>query len=122
MPLGRVLFALLFLTSVFGHFSSATISYAAAHGVPVATLVVPVAGLVAFAGGAMVMVGYRARLGACLLVMFLVPVTLVMHAFWSVADPQRAQLEQAMFMKNAALVGGALLVLYWGSGPYSVDR
>jgi putative oxidoreductase len=54
-------------------------------------------------------------------VLFLVPVTVMMHAFWNVADPMQAQLEQAMFMKNVGLIGGALLIAYFGAGPLSLD-
>ena len=121
VPLGRVLFALIFVASVVGHFSSAQISEAAAHGVPLATLLVPLAGLIALVGGVSVMLGYRARFGALLLLVFLVPVTLVMHKFWGLPDPQMAMLQKIQFMKNTALAGTCLLLMYHGSGPYSLD-
>jgi putative oxidoreductase len=121
VPLGRVLFALIFVASVVGHFSSAEISEAAAHGVPLATLLVPLAGLIALVGGVSVMLGYRARFGALLLLVFLVPVTLVMHKFWGLADPQMAMLQKISFMKNTSLAGACLLLMYHGSGPYSLD-
>lgn len=121
VPLGRVLFALIFVASVVGHFSSAQISEAAAHGVPLATLLVPLAGLIALVGGVSVLLGYRARFGALLLLVFLVPVTLVMHKFWGLADPQMAMLQKAQFMKNTSLIGACLLLMYHGSGPYSLD-
>lgn len=121
VPLGRVLFALIFVASVVGHFSSAQISEAAAHGVPLATLLVPLAGLIALVGGVSVMLGYRARFGALLLLVFLVPVTLVMHKFWGLADPQMAMMQKIQFMKNTSLIGGCLLIMYYGSGPYSLD-
>ena len=121
VPLGRVLFALIFVASVVGHFSSVQISEAAAHGVPLATLLVPLAGLIALVGGVSVMLGYRARFGALLLLVFLVPVTLVMHKFWGLADPQMAMLQKAQFMKNTSLIGACLLLMYHGSGPYSLD-
>jgi putative oxidoreductase len=50
-----------------------------------------------------------------------VPVTLMMHRFWGLSDPQAAQLQQAMFMKNLALLGAALLIAVVGSGPRSVE-
>jgi putative oxidoreductase len=121
VPIGRVLFALIFVASVVGHFTSAEISEAAAHGVPLATILVPLAGLIALVGGVSVMLGYRARFGALLLVVFLVPVTLVMHKFWGLADPQMAMLQKINFMKNTSLVGACLLLMYHGSGPYSLD-
>jgi len=60
--------------------------------------------------------------GALLLVLFLVPVTFTMHNFWAVQDPMMALMQQAMFMKNLSMLGGALLIAYFGSGPASLDR
>jgi putative oxidoreductase len=121
VPIGRILFSLIFIASVFNHFNSHTIDAAAAHGVPLATLLVPAAGILAFLGGMSVLLGYRARFGAFLIVLFLVPVTLIMHKFWGVADPQMAMMQKANFMKNVSLVGAALMVMYNGSGPASLD-
>jgi putative oxidoreductase len=121
VPLGRVLFALIFIASIVGHFSSAEISEAAAHGVPLATILVPLAGLMALVGGVSVLLGYRARFGALLLLVFLVPVTLIMHKFWGLPDPQTAMLQKINFMKNTSLIGACLLLMYHGSGPYSLD-
>lgn len=121
IPIGRVLFSLMFITSVFSHFSGETIAAASAHGVPLATLLVPAAGILAFVGGLSVLLGYRARFGAFLLLVFLVPVTLVMHKFWGLADVQQAMMQKVNFMKNLSLMGGALMFMYYGSGPASLD-
>jgi len=118
---GRILFALIFVLSTVGHFTKAESDMAAAHGVPLASIVVPVAGLIALAGGLSVAAGYKARIGAWLLVVFLVPVTLVMHNFWAVQDPATAQMQQINFFKNLSLLGGAFLIAFFGSGPLSVD-
>jgi putative oxidoreductase len=64
--------------------------------------------------------GYRARIGAWLLI-FLVPVTLMMQNFWAVKDPTMAQMQMVMFMKNLSMLGGALLISQFGSGPCSLD-
>lgn len=119
-PLGRILYAAIFVLAAPNHFQEGTIAYAAGAGVPAASFLVPLSGLIALAGGLSVAAGYRARWGAGLLVLFLVPVTLMMHAFWSVPDPQAAMMERVQFMKNLALLGAALLVTQLGSGPYSV--
>jgi putative oxidoreductase len=121
VPVGRALFALIFVASVVGDFSSATIAEASAHGVPLAAILVPLAGVIALVGGVSVMLGYRARFGALLLVVFLVPVTLFMHRFWGVPDPQAAMMQQIHFMKNVSLIGACLLIMHFGSGPYSLD-
>jgi len=76
---------------------------------------------VAVAGGLSILLGYRARIGAWLLVIFLVPVTLMMHNFWVVKDPMMAQMQMVMFMKNLSMLGGALLISQFGSGPWSLD-
>jgi putative oxidoreductase len=116
-----VLFAAIFVMTVFGHFSPKTIGYAASQGVPLPNILVPLSGIMAAVGGLSVAFGYRAKLGAWIIVLFLVPVTLLMHAFWAVPDPQMAQMQQAMFMKNVSMLGGALLVAYFGAGPLSLD-
>ena len=121
VPVGRVLFALIFVSSVANDFSTATISEASAHGVPFATVLVPLAGILALVGGVSIMLGYRARFGALLLLIFLVPVTLIMHKFWGLADPQVAMMQRVHVMKNVSLIGGCLMIMHFGSGPYSLD-
>ena len=120
-PAGRALFAAIFVMSAFGHFSQATIGYAASQGVPAAGVLVPLSGLLSLVGGLSVLLGYRARIGAGMLVLFLVPVTLTMHAFWAASDPTMAQMQLINFMKNVSLVGGALLLMYFGPGALSLD-
>ncbi|HET9626097.1 MAG TPA: DoxX family protein [Kofleriaceae bacterium] len=122
VPVGRVLFALIFVASVVGHFTSAEIAQASAHGVPFAHLLVPLSGILALIGGVSVILGYHAKVGALMLLIFLVPVTLFMHKFWGVPDPQMAMMQKINFMKNAALCGTCLMIMYFGSGPYSLDR
>jgi putative oxidoreductase len=119
--LGRVLYSLIFVMASLGHFSKGTIGYAAAQGVPLASVVVPLSGVMALLGGLSVVLGYKARWGALLLVLFLIPVTVIMHNFWVVKDPMMAQMQQVMFMKNLSILGGALLISYFGPGPLSLD-
>ena len=120
--LGRVLFAAIFLAAAPRHFTREAIAHAQELGVPLARLAVPLSGVLAILGGLSVLVGYHARLGALALIGFLVPVTLMMHAFWSVTDPVQAHVQQAMFMKNLSMLGGAVLLLAFGAGPLSIDH
>jgi putative oxidoreductase len=119
--LGRLLFAGIFLMFGPAHFSKQLIGYAASQGVPLAPVMVPLSGLIAVAGGLSILLGYRARVGAWLIVIFLVPVTLMMHKFWAINDPMMAQVQMMMFMKNMAILGGALLISQFGAGPFSLD-
>jgi putative oxidoreductase len=85
-------------------------------------VLVPLSGILALVGGLSVLLGYRARFGAFLLLLFLVPVTLIMHRFWGLSDPQMVMMQKANFMKNVSLIGATLVIMYYGSGPVSLDN
>jgi len=105
----------------FTHLAKQTIAYAASQGVPAASVLVPLSGVIALIGSLSILLGYRAKLGAWLIVIFLIGVT-PLHKFWGVSDPMMQQLQMAMFMKNIAMLGGALLITQFGSGPWSLDN
>ncbi len=119
--IGRILFAAIFLAAAPRHFTSEGAAHAAELGVPLARLAVPLSGVFAIAGGLGVLIGYQTRVSAWLLVAFLVPVTLMMHAFWRLEDPVAVHIQQAMFMKNLSMLGAALLIAWFGAGPLSFD-
>lgn len=121
VPLGRALFAAPFLLSALGHFTYPMIRYAASQGVPAAKVLVPFAGLLAFFGGLSVALGYRARIGAWLLIAYLLPVTFMMHRYWAIPDPAAAELQRIHFLKNLSMLGGALVLTWFGAGPVSLD-
>jgi len=121
VPVGRLFYSAIFLMTALGHFSPQYIGYAAQQGVPAAGLLVPLSGVIATAGGLSVALGYQAKIGAWLLILFLVPVTLMMHNFWAVTDPMMHGIQLAMFMKNVSMLGGALLITHFGAGPLSLD-
>jgi putative oxidoreductase len=118
---GRLLFSIIFVIASAEHFSPETIDYAVHHGVPMARLLVPLSGILALMGGLSVLVGFQTRLGAALLVVFLIPVTFEMHGFWNAPDPTTFLIEKTMFMKNLSMLGGALIISYFGAGPLSLD-
>jgi putative oxidoreductase len=119
---GRVSYSLIFLMTIFSNFSQKTIDHAVSQGVPLASIAVPLSGLIAILGGLSVALGYKAKWGSWLLVLFLIPVTIMMHNFWSINDPMMAQMQQIEFMKNLALLGTALFISQMGSGPLSLDN
>ena len=118
---GRLFFSFIFLLAASNHFAHQTIAYAAAQGVPLASIAVPVSGVIALAGGLSILLGYHARIGAWLIALFLVGVTPMMHNFWAVKDPMMAQMQMIMFLKNISMLGGALLISQFGAGPWSLD-
>jgi putative oxidoreductase len=119
--LGRFFFAVIFLMAGANHFNKQAIGYAASQGVPLAAIAVPLSGVLAIAGGLSILLGYRTKLGAWPIVLFLVPVSLMMHKFWTVTDPMMAQIQMILFMKNVSMLGGALLITQFGAGPFSLD-
>jgi len=121
VPLGRFLYSAIFLMTLFGHFSAGYIGYAAQAGVPAPGLLVPLSGVIAILGGLSITLGYKAKIGGWLIVLFLVPVTFKMHAFWAVTDPMMHGMQLAMFWKNVSMVGAALLITHFGAGPLSLD-
>jgi putative oxidoreductase len=121
-PIGRFLFSLMFIVAGFNHFASQTIEMAASQGVPMANILVPFSGAMAAVGGLMILLGYRARYGALLIILFLIPVTLMMHNFWTPTDPAQIQMQMAHFMKNVSMLGGSIMIAYFGSGAMSLDN
>ncbi len=121
VPLGRVAFAAIFVLFTPPDFTRQGIAEAAQQGVPLAWILVPLAGLIGLAGGLSVILGYRAKIGAWLLIVFLVPVTLILHNFWAVRDPMMAQMQLGFFLANVSRIGTCLLIAYFGAGPVSLD-
>ena len=121
VALGRLFYSLIFVLAGFGHFTHQEIAYAAAQGIPIAGVLVPASGIMAIVGGLSILLGFHGKLGAWLLVLFLVPVTLMMHNFWAVKDPMMQQIQMAMFLKNISMLGSALFFTQIGTGPLSLD-
>jgi putative oxidoreductase len=76
--------------------------------------------LVELGAGLSLLLGYKARFGALALGLFLIPVTLTFHDFWTY-PPDQQPLQMILFMHNLALMGGLLLVVIHGSGPLGFD-
>jgi putative oxidoreductase len=119
--LGRIAFAAVFVVFAPLEFTPPGVAWAAQQGVPLPGMLVPLAGLLGLAGGLSVIFGYRAKAGAWLLILFLVPVTLLMHNFWAIRDPMTAQMQEGFFLANWSRIGACLLIAYFGAGPMSLD-
>ncbi len=82
--------------------------------VPWAFVIVIVWVLFELVGGVMVLIGYRERIGAVLLILFWVPTTLLFHSFWFFEGPMR-DLQLMLFSRNLAILGGLILVVIHGA-------
>lgn len=87
----------------------------AGQGLPLAGLLTVGAIVFELVGALSVLLGYKARWGALLLILFLIPTTLIFHTDFA----DSTQITQ--FLKNFAILGGLLLVTYYGSGPLSLS-
>jgi len=110
---GRLLLGGYFIMGGFNHFKMLDMmsGYAQSKGVPSPKAAVAFSGMLLWIGGLSILLGIFPTVGALARVLFLVPVTLMMHAFWKVQDAQMKMGETVNFMKNVALLGAALLLL-----------
>jgi putative oxidoreductase len=134
---GRVLLTLIFLMSAAGNkipqFSNVA-QMMEGQGVPMPQVMLVGAIVFLLVGSVSIIVGFKARIGAALLLIFLVLATYYFHDFWT--WPEDAlwvlnmnsdvkmhvqQVEMISFMKNLALMGAMLLIIANGSGPMSLD-
>lgn len=115
-PAGRILLALIFVTSGWGKITgyAGTQGYMESAGVPGALLPLVIA--VELLGGIALMLGWQARIVAFLLAGFTLLSALLFH--W---DPGNQQ-QYIQFMKNLAITGGFLMIVAHGAGAYSLDR
>jgi putative oxidoreductase len=74
------------------------------------------------ASGAAMVLGFRTREFALLLLFFNLFAAVIGHPYWSITDATTRWAQQISFWKDIGLAGGALFVLARGAGPWSVDR
>ena len=110
--IGRVLFALRFISSGVSHLTKleAMTGYAQYKKVPAAKFGVVLSGLMILLGGIYIAFGVYADLGALLIALFLIPTSFLTHAFWKETDATAKQNESISFFKNLALAGAALII------------
>jgi putative oxidoreductase len=72
-------------------------------------------------GSVSVILGFKARIGAGLLLVFLVLATYYFHAFWNL-EGQEQQMQMIQFMKNLSMAGAMLFIMANGPGPMSIDN
>ena len=120
---GRVLLALIFIIAGYGKITGfeGTVGYMQAYNVPMTQVLAVLAIIVELGGGLMIAVGWKARWAAAAIFIFVLIASFIFHAFWAVPADQ-AQLQNIMFMKNLAIMGGMLYIIVSGSGPLSVDK
>ena len=119
---GRVLLGMLFLPAglmkLMGF--AGTAGYIASAGLPLPEVGAAIAIVVEIGGGAALLAGFHARLAAQVLAVFTLVATVCFHNFWAVPADQ-AFVQQLMFFKNIAVIGGLLMLAAHGAGAWSLD-
>ena len=120
---GRLLLSAIFISSGYNKITGweQTGDFMAAKGLPMVPILLGGAILFEIVGGLSVVVGFKARIGAALLIVFLIPTTVIFHDFWAY-EAQQQQNQLINFMKNLAILGGLFQIAAVGPGPWSIDK
>jgi putative oxidoreductase len=119
---GRILISIPFLVSGLGKIFNYDMyaQYMASKGMTLIPFFLISAIIIELLGALSLISGFKARWGALLLFLFLIPTTLIFHDFWNVEGA--AQQDQMFhFLKNIAIMGGLLYVASIGPGLLSLD-
>jgi putative oxidoreductase len=99
---------------------SGTAAAMAKKGIPMTELLLVISIVVELSGALMIIVGWKARLGAAALFLWMIPVSLLYHNFWAM-EGQEQFINRIMFLKNISMMGAMLFLMTFGSGGFSVD-
>jgi uncharacterized membrane protein YphA (DoxX/SURF4 family) len=118
LPLfGRICLCLIFFQGAWGNFTtfSETQTRMVEMGLPIPTALLVGNIVFQLIGAISLLLGFKVKWGAVILLIFLIPTTIIFHDFWVNPD------EKIAFFKNLGLIGGLLLLTYAGAGAVSLD-
>lgn len=122
--IARFLLCVIFLMSAIGNkipnFSGVAKNMAS-EGVPAPQLMLAGAIVFLIVGSLSVVLGFKARIGATLLLIFLVLATYFFHDFWTMKG-EAVPKQTIQFMKNLSIMGALLFIIANGAGPLSLDH
>lgn len=120
--MGRFLLAALFLPAGLSKLSGfeGTVGYIGSVGLPFASVAAAAAVAVEILGSVALILGLQTRIAAAALAVFTLVASVFFHAFWAAA-PEQAFVQQLMFFKNIAVIGGLLVLVSSGPGAWSLD-
>jgi putative oxidoreductase len=120
---GRILLGSIFVLSGFQKLMgfSGVAAGIAGKGLPMPEVLAVLTVIIELGAGLLLVIGWKARWAAFLLFLFVIPVSLVYHNFWTMEGAQAA-INKIQFLKNVSIMGGMLVVTAFGPGRYSVDK
>ena len=118
----RLLMVALFLPAGIGKLTgfAGTVGYISSVGLPLPTLAAATALIVEIVGGLALLAGFGTRIAALVLAAFTLVASFFFHNYWGVPADQ-AFMQQLLFFKNIAVVGGLLAIAANGAGAWSLD-
>ncbi|HEU4731489.1 MAG TPA: DoxX family protein, partial [Kofleriaceae bacterium] len=113
----------IFLVSGFSKLTDVpgTVAHMAAVGIPYPDTLALVAGCAEVLGAIAIATGFLTRIASLGLILFMIPTTLVFHAFWNYEGQERLP-QMVNFMKNLAIIGGLAVLFAQGAGRFSIDH
>jgi len=120
---GRVLLAYMFVMGGIHKITNfaGSAKYMASKGMILIEPLLAGATALELAGGLMLALGWKTRWAALAIFLYIIPLQLIFHAFWSV-PPEQVGLQTVLFNKNLAIMGGLLFVAFMGPGRMSLDK
>jgi len=122
--IGRILLGWLFLTTAWGKLFGGIDGFAGylrALKVPAPEFWAWIGAVVEFVVGVALILGLGTRYAALLCVLFLIVATALAHRYWEY-PPAQMGAQKTNFLKNLAILGGALFLFVSGGGRFSIDR
>ncbi len=121
--LGRLLLAYIFVLSGYDKIVAFAryAGYMAKYGMPMVEPLLVATIALELVAGLMLVVGWKTRWAAWAIFLFIIPTTLIFHAYWAV-PPEQAFGQMIHFQKNLAIMGGMLFVAFMGPGRLSLDK
>ena len=110
---GRIIVGLYWLMGAVNHFTQvkSMVPYAKMKNVPFAEIAVPGTGVLLLIAALSIITGFYPVVAVAALIVFLVPVTFMMHNFWTIEDPMAKMTDMIMFTKNMSMLGYTLILL-----------
>jgi putative oxidoreductase len=121
--IGRLLIAAIFLVSGFSKLTDlpGTVGHMAGAGIPYPETLAVVAGSAELLGAIAIATGFLTRIASAGLILFMIPTTLIFHAFWNFTGEARLP-QMVNFMKNLGIIGGLAVLMAQGAGRLSLDH
>jgi putative oxidoreductase len=123
MLIARITIGVLFIVPAIRQIMTyaGTVKYFAFLGFPAPEAMAVLAIVIELVAGAAIILGWKTRWAAWLLVLYVIIATAMAHRFWQFPEAQQFN-QLNHFLKNLAIIGGLLYIITFGPGRLSVEK